>query len=442
MTGIQNAARLHLAVLAVLAFATVCQQKIASAQLDAPPNAGEIRWTDNLDAALQNAQSTDRPILVHFYGDNCPPCRLLERKTFHDKGLINTIHANVIPVRINAERERKIADRYAVTRWPTDVYLLPNGEVIDRGVCNSDPTVYGRTIERIALRHRDWSVQRQASQKYQQRKQDSAIADGSRARREQHTVGAPIVSVPSKSVSSSSQWNRPDPQSFAATSNVRQIANPFASDIDPALEAPEVHSYADVSFNTVPINAPPTYAAPINAAPTIVQISSDTDRTSESARINTVKRTKPVSPAIPLLTEHPGLDGFCPVTLRRSILAACQGQPATNPWVAGSNDFSVRHRGRIYLCASEEARRELLTNPDLLAPILSGCDLIEFLRSGNLFEGKCEFGFVDQKTGRVYLFCNKNNWIEFSRNCEAYARIIDEQNAERVAQDPNSNVQR
>nr|MCU0715209.1 thioredoxin family protein [Pirellula sp.] len=120
------------------------------------PNTQEIQWIDDFPTAIRYATSNNLPLMLHFYGDNCPPCRLLEKKAFRDPQLIGKINGQLVAVRINGEKQKELRERYQVTRWPTDVYLLPNGEEIYRTVSPQDPSVYGQMVDRVALRHRDW----------------------------------------------------------------------------------------------------------------------------------------------------------------------------------------------------------------------------------------------------------------------------------------------
>ncbi|MFM8261998.1 MAG: thioredoxin family protein, partial [Pirellula sp.] len=64
----------------------------------------EIAWSEDLTGTMELAQRTGKPVLIHFYGDHCPPCRMLEKKAFKDPQLIAAIGEHVLAVRINAER--------------------------------------------------------------------------------------------------------------------------------------------------------------------------------------------------------------------------------------------------------------------------------------------------------------------------------------------------
>jgi len=178
----------------------------------------EIAWTEDYDGAVQRAAASNSILLLHFYGDYCPPCKLLDKKTFKDPALVSAINSTLVPVKINADRRRDLAEKYNVNRWPTDVYLFPNGDELYRGISDQDPAVYTQKIKRLALRHRDWTLERQAIAKTIQRRQDKELAANTPLIQSEKPVYAGSSGVPVKSQAAS--WQTP-------TGSAAQVA-PFA----------------------------------------------------------------------------------------------------------------------------------------------------------------------------------------------------------------------
>ena len=349
----------------------------------------EIAWTEDYEAAVERAASANCVLLLHFYGDYCPPCKLLDKKTFHDPSLVTAINENVVAVKINAEKRKDLAKKYNVNRWPTDVYLYSNGVEIYRGVSDQDPTVYTKKIQRIASHHRDWSLEREAIAKNTQRgKVNALVADAPQAQPEK-TVYANTTFQPTKSQSASST-NNSDPQ------RITQSALP-----------PVAHA--------APLKQSVAQSAPLKQ-PRVID--------------NPYLAKQPLEvPAAPLhvLAETVGLGGYCPVTLVESV-----GRSSDVVWVRGSASFAVRHRGRVYHCASEQARHTLLGEPDRYTPCLSGFDLVHFFKTGLLVDGKCEFGCIQPNSSKVYLFADVANYQEFERDNERFSRLLDRVTPERV----------
>jgi YHS domain-containing protein len=123
-----------------------------------------------------------------------------------------------------------------------------------------------------------------------------------------------------------------------------------------------------------------------------------------------------------LVLAEVAMKGFCPVALHQAVRGNTDS--SAGAWVLGNPAFAVRHRGRIYHCSSQEARETLLRSPDTFTPVLSGCDLVEFAKTGKWIDGECQFGFIEQRSGRVFLFSSRANYDEFARNCEAYSKMV------------------
>ncbi len=78
--------------------------------------------------------------------------------------------------------------------------------------------------------------------------------------------------------------------------------------------------------------------------------------------------------------------------------------------VAGNEQFSVKHRGRIYHCISEDARTEFLRDPDHYSPVLSGYDIVHFMERVSWSRGnaRMDVGF------RTVYSCSNRRRTELS----------------------------
>lgn len=82
--------------------------------------------SDNFDEVVLNSEKT---VLVDFYADWCPPCKLLA-PVFDEVARENT-NDNLIFVRINVDEEAIISRQYGIQSIPTLV-LIKNGQEVDR----------------------------------------------------------------------------------------------------------------------------------------------------------------------------------------------------------------------------------------------------------------------------------------------------------------------
>lgn len=87
-------------------------------------------------AALAEAKRQNKPLFVDVYANWCPPCRRMAREGFPDSNVGQKYNARFINYRIDAELGEgvEVARSYAVTSYPTLLYVAPNGELMQRSV--------------------------------------------------------------------------------------------------------------------------------------------------------------------------------------------------------------------------------------------------------------------------------------------------------------------
>ena len=109
----------------------------------------------------------------------------------------------------------------------------------------------------------------------------------------------------------------------------------------------------------------------------------------------------------------PSLGGFCPVALKT------QGT-----WVDGSEQFAVKHRGKVYWLSSQQAVAEFLRAPDAASPVLSGYDPMVFLQEGKLVEGNIQYGLHEQIEGLILLFSSAESKRQYEQNFDRYTQAL------------------
>jgi YHS domain-containing protein/thiol-disulfide isomerase/thioredoxin len=81
--------------------------------------------------------------------------------------------------------------------------------------------------------------------------------------------------------------------------------------------------------------------------------------------------------------------------------------------------FGAVHRGRTYLFASAEEQKKFLADPDRYAVILSGFDAVRFSKTGELVEGKRQFGMMYQQ--KIYLFADEESLNQFAASPQFFS---------------------
>jgi thiol-disulfide isomerase/thioredoxin len=98
----------------------------------ATASAQELQWLRNYSAAQAQAKELQRPMVLDFGTANCYWCRRLEATTFRDPGVMKTLSEYFVAVKIDADREPQLAQKYGVNAYPTLVFLAPDGRLIGK----------------------------------------------------------------------------------------------------------------------------------------------------------------------------------------------------------------------------------------------------------------------------------------------------------------------
>lgn len=87
-------------------------------------------WND----VLAEARRQNKPIFVDVYTTWCGPCKQMAKEAFPDPKVAGKFNASFINYKIDAEKGEgiDIARRYAVTGYPTSLYVSASGDLIHR----------------------------------------------------------------------------------------------------------------------------------------------------------------------------------------------------------------------------------------------------------------------------------------------------------------------
>lgn len=133
-----------------------------------------IRWAPDMESAQRASAQFKVPLLIHFYGDNCLPCRTLEERVYSQPQLIETLNKYFICVKVNGSAQPEIAAKYGVHSWPTDVFMSADSKPLYQGVCQQDLNGYLATLQNVAVRNRDMNLMLAAQQQVQANQQQVA----------------------------------------------------------------------------------------------------------------------------------------------------------------------------------------------------------------------------------------------------------------------------
>ncbi len=437
----------------------------------------QIPWRSDYETAQRTAREQNAILLVHVYSDNCVPCKMLDARAFQDPTLIDAMRSTVIPVKINADRSPDLVQRLGVNRWPTDVYFSADGYELVRTVSPQKTDDYVQLLNRVSMRNRDYLLTlppQNTNQAVENRFAQSRNAIPARLASNQYVTPQDGLgtanSYDQNAISAYANKNQPAamPPIVSSSDQFRQNVNEaslnghevenmycMADQYAPIQPGQAASSAASMSAQTTSI-ATPTQADPnqggwrmptlqtsnnVQANNSQPQLSSRPINTATFQAVTFENRTSQFntpngtnvsnnyattvqqSPQARLVIDEevraaiardngPAMSGYCPVALDE------RGE-----WTVGNPRIPVRHRGRVYHFSSTNAQEKFLANPDRYAPILSGYDLVHFLKTGELRSGLREYGCWFK--GRVYLFASASNRQYFDENVVEVARAAE-----------------
>lgn len=90
-------------------------------------------WSSDWRGALRESVKLQRPILMDFYTDWCPPCKKLSSITFKDKKVLEYFKKEkFILVKVNPEKDREAEKKFKVFSYPTLLLFNKKGDEIAR----------------------------------------------------------------------------------------------------------------------------------------------------------------------------------------------------------------------------------------------------------------------------------------------------------------------
>ncbi|MFB6112174.1 MAG: DUF255 domain-containing protein [Halobacteriaceae archaeon] len=89
-----------------------------------------VDWLPWGPRAFRAAAHLERPLLLAITAPWCRWCHRMDRGAYSDPGVAANINDGFVPVRVDADRQPRVRDRYATGGFPSTVFLTPAGTVI------------------------------------------------------------------------------------------------------------------------------------------------------------------------------------------------------------------------------------------------------------------------------------------------------------------------
>jgi thiol-disulfide isomerase/thioredoxin len=102
-----------------------------------------------LDEALTLAFKQNRIVFIDFCTAWCGACRRLDEDTWRNGKVIEQLKKKTIPLKLDADKEPAIRDKYKIRAYPTLLFLNPDGSVLARFVGYQIPSQFIKTLKGV-----------------------------------------------------------------------------------------------------------------------------------------------------------------------------------------------------------------------------------------------------------------------------------------------------
>lgn len=99
----------------------------------------KVHWLYDWDEALSKAQAENKPVMINFYKDACPACKMLDSNTFSDDELSAFLNDSFVCLKSNTLRSNLYQNYSNIEHVPTTIFATSQGTEFDRIVGYKPP---------------------------------------------------------------------------------------------------------------------------------------------------------------------------------------------------------------------------------------------------------------------------------------------------------------
>ncbi|MFN9717524.1 MAG: thioredoxin family protein [Planctomycetota bacterium] len=320
--------------------------------------ADEIPWSTNLDASLQQARTSGKPVLMEFTASWCVYCKRMEKTTFTDPQVAQLIREGFVAVRVDADQNKALVTDLQIKGLPAILVVTADLQIIERISGFQTPEVLLPKLQNVLRRSMaPTQTPTMAASQANQPASPKTVAVTKKAELEfeaiSHDEARPSQRNSVKAVSKPRSVSRPEP--------AREVAS--QDDTHQFFEQLE----AEKSQKTAPTDAGPGTKTPADASSAAV------------------------------------FRGYC-------LVSAVEDREL----IPGSPRVQLDYRGHVLYFRSEDDKQRFIAEPARYWPMLDGTCAMTLLDDDESVEGDLEYAAMFRR--RIWLFSSEQKMKEFLRD--------------------------
>jgi thiol:disulfide interchange protein len=113
--------------------ACVCGLSLLNGQINAADKGQPgLEWQPDLHSAHRLAVQSNKPMLLVFGAEWCGWCKRLEKTTLEDPHMVEYINSTFVPIRIDVDQQKRVAEILEVSALPCTIVLSPQADLLGR----------------------------------------------------------------------------------------------------------------------------------------------------------------------------------------------------------------------------------------------------------------------------------------------------------------------
>jgi thioredoxin-like negative regulator of GroEL len=111
----------------------------------------EVDWRQDYPSARREALEKNRPLMIDFGTEHCFYCKKLDAVVFHEPAIVNLLNERFVCLRVDAEREARLAADLNVQNYPTVVLATAEGRILDVQVGFLEAAPFQDKLQRVLM---------------------------------------------------------------------------------------------------------------------------------------------------------------------------------------------------------------------------------------------------------------------------------------------------